>query len=165
MLFPEVYPANRRVYLTTCREYTSIASCLVFDDLYIDTNLLAGRDLTLNLATFREYTSIASFLATDGPLLSAAHRLLAEPYLRYYYFHVEGRTVLLFLFSFHWFLTQIWLSHLSSACLHTDWGEKLTHKRWGYVKLKNTWSYLQLLEVTWFYLKYLATFSVSLNGW
>ena len=30
----------------------------------------------------REYSSLASFLGTSGPLLTAAHRLLAEPYLR-----------------------------------------------------------------------------------
>ena len=30
----------------------------------------------------REYTALSSFLSTSGPLLTAAHRLLGEPYLR-----------------------------------------------------------------------------------
>ena len=44
-----------------------------------------GWDIAATLRTShpREYTSLASFLATDGPLLAAAYRLLAEPYLRY----------------------------------------------------------------------------------
>ena len=42
-----------------------------------------GVSTTLRSQHPREYTAIATFLSSTGPLLSACHRLLADPYIRY----------------------------------------------------------------------------------
>merc|ERR1719228_2800116 len=42
-----------------------------------------GVGTTLRTQHPREYQAIASFLSSTGPLLTACHRLLADPYIRY----------------------------------------------------------------------------------
>jgi len=71
--------------LTTCpvKELHSIWKTVVERIFCLGGGRGWGVGTTLRTQHPREYQAIASFLSSTGPLLTACHRLLADPYIRY----------------------------------------------------------------------------------
>jgi sphingomyelin phosphodiesterase 4 len=71
--------------LTTCpvKELHSIWRTVVERIFCLGGGRGWGVSTTLRSQHPREYQAIATFLSSTGPLLSACHRLLADPYIRY----------------------------------------------------------------------------------